>query len=181
MNPSEVYASVLIMQSVASDKSGVMVTTNVAGRTPGVTVSTAWGVGGGVGGEATETIVLQANGSETLISEAKAPYGRRLNPAGGLDLVPVGDGAVLTPDDKTALRELAAAVLEKYTPALDADGKARPWDIEFGFVDGELTLFQIRPLVERGQQLADRVVAELVPQRNAAADLHIMLDAIPQY
>jgi hypothetical protein len=181
VNPSEVYASVLIMQSVPSEKSGVMVTTNVAGKAPGVTVSTAWGVGGGVGGEATETIVLLANGSETLISEAKAPYGRRLNPAGGLDLVPVADGAVLTPGDKAALRELSAAVIEKYTPALDAEGNPRPWDIEFGFVDGELTLFQIRPLVERGQQLADRVVAELVPQRDSAADLHVMLDALPQY
>jgi len=161
-NPDQVYASVLLMQSVPSDKSGVMVTTNIAGSRPGVTVSAAWGVGGGVGGEATETLVLHRDGSETLVSEAKAAYARRLAPAGGLALVPASDGAVLTASDKAALRELADDVQRLYTPVLDANGRPRPWDIEYGFVGGELTLFQIRPLVERGPQLADRVVATLV-------------------
>jgi hypothetical protein len=48
------------MQSVPSDKSGVMVTTDLATRGPGLTVSTAWGVGGAVAGEAVETLVLHA-------------------------------------------------------------------------------------------------------------------------
>ena len=55
---------------------------------PGLTVSAAWGVGGGVGGEATESVVLHPDGSETLVSEAKAAYARRLRPQGGLDMVP---------------------------------------------------------------------------------------------
>lgn len=180
-NPEEVYASVLLMRSVPSDKSGVMVTINVAGSRPGVTVSAAWGVGGGVGGEATETVVLHADGSETLVSEAKAAYRRRLRAGGGLTLEPASDGAVLSERDKEALRALAREVAERYVPVLDADGLARPWDIEYGFVDGELTLFQIRPLVERGPQLADRVVAALVPrvpamQSSAAVALDSVVD-----
>jgi len=178
-NPEEVYASVLLMRSVPSEKSGVMVTTNVSGSRPGYTVSAAWGVGGGVGGEATESLILHPDGSETLVSEAKAPYARRLVAAGGLELAPAPDGAVLTAGDKAALRDLAAVVIRRYEPVLDGAGRPRPWDIEYGFVDGELTLFQIRPLVERGPQLADRIVAALVPPSDEQPPETVALDLPP--
>jgi hypothetical protein len=86
---------------------------------------------------------------------------------------------VITASDITALRELADEVREKYPPAFDDRGQPRPWDIEFGFVAGELTLFQIRPLVERGPQLADRVVRALVP-RGAQAVERLSLDEPPR-
>jgi hypothetical protein len=178
-NPDEIYASVLLMQSVPSEKSGVMVTTNLAGGEPGLTVSAAWGVGGAVGGEAAETVVLHPDGRETLVSEAKAAYRRALDPAGGLRWVPAADGRVLTEADKRALAALAAEVARKYTPALDENGRPRPWDIEFGFVADELTLFQIRPLVERGQQLADRVLAAINGASPAAPPGRVALDAAP--
>ncbi len=179
-NPTEVYASVLLMKSVPSDKSGVLVTANLAGNSPALTVSTAWGVGGAVAGEAAETILLKADGDELLVSEAKVAYQRNLSAAGGLVWRAAPDGAVLTRADKLSLRALARQVAEKYTPALDEDGRPRPWDIEFGFVKGELTLFQIRPLVERGPRLADRVVDALIQRRPPPApDLLIALDARP--
>jgi phosphoenolpyruvate synthase/pyruvate phosphate dikinase len=178
-NPQEVYASVLLMRSVPSDKSGVMVTTNVSGTRPGLTVSAAWGVGGGVGGEATESIVLHPDGSETLVSEAKVAYQRQVLTDGGLDMVPAPDGAVLTDGDKMQLRALADEVGLRYEPVLDAEGRPRPWDIEYGFVDGALTLFQIRPLVERGPALANRVVAALVSESNQRPPEFIALDVPP--
>jgi hypothetical protein len=174
-----VYASVLLMRSVPSEKSGVMVTTNVSGTREGLTISAAWGVGGGVGGEATETVVLHPDGSETLVAEAKSPYARRVVARGGLELIPARDGAVLTASDKDALRALAEEVGRRYQPVLDADGRPRPWDIEYGFVDGELTLFQIRPLVERGPQLANRIVAALVPASAAQPPASVALDLPP--
>jgi hypothetical protein len=177
-NPEEVYASVLLMQSVPSDKSGVMVTTDLATRGPGLTVSTAWGVGGAVAGEAAETLVLHAADVE-LVSEAKSAYRREVDAAGGIRWQSAADGPVLTASDITALRELADEVREKYPPAFDDRGQPRPWDIEFGFVAGELTLFQIRPLVERGPQLADRVVRALVP-RGAQAVERLSLDEPPR-
>jgi hypothetical protein len=51
--------------------------------------------------------------------------------------------------------------------------------IEYGFVDGELTLFQIRPLVERGPQLANRIVAALVPASAAQPPASVALDLPP--
>jgi hypothetical protein len=167
-NPEDVYTSVLLMKSVPADKSGVLVTSDVSGRGAGLTVSTAWGIGGAVSGEAAETVVLRADGVE-LVSEAKTAYRRELDPAGGIRWQPAADGPVLTPGDHAALRQLAAEVAEKYTPVYDERGRQRPWDIEFGFVGGELTLFQIRPLVERGPALADRIVRALAPAPEAAA------------
>lgn len=166
-NPTEIYASVLLMRSVPSTKSGVLVTINLIDRDqPGLTVATAWGVGGAVAGEAAETLVLRPNGATQLVSEAKAPYQRRLGESGGVVWTPAPDGPVLTSAERVALRALAEEVNTRYGAVLDGDGRPRPWDIEFGFVDGELTLFQIRPLVERGQQRADRLAKQLMTPTN---------------
>jgi hypothetical protein len=40
-------------------------------------------------------------------------------------------------------------------------------------------LFQIRPLVERGQQLADRVVRSLVPRPERLPPDFVALDQLP--
>jgi len=162
-NPGQIYASVLLMKSVPATKSGVLVTTNLADRSrPGLTASVAWGVGGAVAGESAETVVILADKVETL-SEAKSPFQRQIAPQGGVTWQPAASGRVLSPEEIDLLRELAVEVEAKYEPVLDDDGRPRPWDIEFGFVDGALTLFQIRPLVERGTGLADALIRELRP------------------
>jgi hypothetical protein len=165
--PDEVYASILLMKSVAAEKSGVLVTSNLFSKQKGITISTAWGVGGAVSGEAAETIVLLDNQKELLISEAKAPYQRSLTAKGGISWLPAVDGAVLTEDEKQQLRELNKEVNEKYEKVYNTDLQPLPWDIEFGFVKGELTLFQIRPLIERGQVLADKVLSKIVDKKQS--------------
>ncbi len=48
------------------------------------------------------------------------------------------------------LKEVIAAatkIKRKLEPTLDASGRPRPWDIEFGFSKGQLWLFQVRPFV----------------------------------
>ena len=163
-NPARIYASVLLMKSVPSTKSGVLVTINLANRNaPGLTASVAWGVGGAVAGEAAESIVILDEGVE-ILSEAKSPYRRHLAATGGVDWLPAEPGAVLEDGEIAQLRALASEVGDKYEPVFDEDGRQRPWDIEFGFVDGELTLFQIRPLVERTNRNADAVLRVLRPE-----------------
>jgi Pyruvate phosphate dikinase, AMP/ATP-binding domain len=163
-NPEQIYASVLVMKSVPSEKSGVLVTSNLAAPgQPGMTVSTAWGVGGAVAGEAAEGLVLLPDRSTQLLFEAKTPWQRQLSARGGVDWVPARSGRVLLLSDIEQLRELARDVEQKYEPVYDEFGRQRPWDIEFGFVDGELTLFQIRPLVERNTQRADLAIQRLRP------------------
>lgn len=166
--PEEVYASVLLMKSVAAEKSGVLVTSDLFAKGQGITVSTAWGVGGAVSGEAAETIVLLEDGTELLVSEAKTPYQRQLASQGGITWLPAADGAVLTADEKQQLLGLSIEVNAKYQSVRGPNNQLLPWDIEFGFVNGELTLFQIRPLIERGQALADKVLAQIVGKRQIA-------------
>ncbi len=92
--------------------------------------------------------------------------------------MPAPSGPVLTGDEKRILRELAAEVAAKRQPVIGRDGKSLPWDIEFGFVGGKLALFQIRPLVERGQQRADALIDTLVPARRPMPST-ISLDVAP--
>ena len=140
-----------------------------------MTASTAWGVGGAVAGEAAESIVILPE-SVRLVSEAKAPYRRQLAQTGGVDWIPAPAGRVLEAGEIDQLRSLAVEVVEKYVPVLDDAGKPRPWDIEFGFVGGELTLFQIRPLVEKNTQRAGYAVRKLRPSVADAVSPTLVVD-----
>lgn len=177
--PEEVYSSVLLMRTVPAEKSGVMVTTDLTRRRPGLTVATAWGVGGAVDGEAAEMVVLQPDGMQVPVREAKAPYRRRPRPSGGLEWVPASSGPVLTPDECAQLRDLAREIERAMRPVPGPDGTTLPWDIEFGFEDGKLRLFQIRPLVERGSARGDLVVRALV-RRSAVGNAPVEMDRPPE-
>jgi hypothetical protein len=180
-NPARIYASVLLMKSVPASKSGVLVTRNLFDRSvPGLTASAAWGVGGAVAGEAAESIVILADGME-LIFDAKSPYQRHVLASGGMGWLPADSGTVLEPAEIEQLRALALEVKQKYVPARDENGQPRPWDIEFGFVDGELTLFQIRPLVEKGSRNADALLQKLKPdaRQEMPVALQVPLDVTP--
>ncbi|VUD62722.1 Prodigiosin synthesizing transferase PigC [Thalassocella blandensis] len=154
-NPDYVFPSVLLMKSMPVEKSGVMVTRDLIHRREGLTVSTAWGAGGAVAGEASETLILSPDNAVTLVSEAKVAWQRALPESGGVLWMPAKDGAVLTDGEMKQLRALAVEVNQKYEAQFDDKNQALPWDIEFGFIDGELTLFQIRPLIEHKVGKAD--------------------------
>ena len=115
------------------------------------------------------------------MSEAKSPYQRHLADGGGVEWVPAKSGAVLQAAEIQQLRELADEVNRKYVPVIDEAGQPRPWDIEFGFVDGQLTLFQIRPLVEKSGRNADALLQRLRPQtaRPAAVSASVPLNELP--
>ena len=164
-NPDDVFSSILLMQSVPSEKSGVMVTTDLTGGQTdgGLTVSVAWGVGGAVDNESAASYLLTEKGSQ-LLSEAKAPYQRALKSEGGVGWIPAPSGPILTDWEINELRKLASEVLERYPESLDGDDKPLPFDIEFGFADGKLNLLQIRPLVQRGALAAEATVSACHPK-----------------
>jgi hypothetical protein len=166
--PEEVYPSVLLMKSVPNAKSGVLATADVATGGQGITVSMAWGVGGAVDGEVAETLVLRPDGTDTLVSEAKAPYQRYLAASGGVDWLPAAAGQVLTPDERLQLRGIAADLTRELKPALGDNGVALPWDSEMGFADGRLMLLQVRPVKSKGPTLADRVINVVAPASGPA-------------
>ncbi len=167
-NPEAVFASVLLKKSVPSEKSGVLVTTDLTTGGPGLTVSVAWGVGGAVDNESAASRVLRPDGVTLVLAEAKAPYRRALAQYGGLVWLPAATGPVLSEAEMAELQRLAEEVGERYPAAFDDQGSRLPWDIEFAFAEGRLWLLQIRPLKQRGRAEADATVNPRVPPAIAA-------------
>ena len=54
---------------------------------------------------------------------------------------------VLEPDELAQLIAAGQEITKKFTPVTNAAGQPKPWDIEFGFKDGKLWLFQCRPFL----------------------------------
>jgi len=119
--PEHVYTSILLLESVASDKSGVLVTQDIdTGNRAVFSVAVNEGLGGAVDGQAAESLRIALDGSFVhVLATATAPWRR-------------------VPDPKGDLKFLAT----------DDEGNSAPADVEFGFLNGDLRLFQLRPFLE---------------------------------
>jgi len=146
--PLWVLPSVVILESVPSDKSGVLVTCDIETGDPGkMVIATSEGVGGAVDGTSAETLRWSPEGVE-LLTLYKSPWKNALVPGGGSRTVPSsGKDEVLSPREIDEIVAAGKAVGAKLEPARDSAGKPRPWDIEFGFSNGKLWLFQSRPFI----------------------------------
>jgi hypothetical protein len=146
--PLWVLPSVVILESVATTKSGVLVTADLDGAdSTRMLVATSEGVGGAVDGTPAETVVWSPAGVE-LVTMFKSPYRRLLKTEGGSEIVPsTGGEYVLSDAELTELVTAAARIRDEFDPSVDPQGQPRPWDIEFGFADGKLWLFQTRPFI----------------------------------
>lgn len=148
-NPEQVYPSVLLQKSVNADKSGVMITTGVStGGREALTLSFSRGVGGAVEGEATEMTLLRPDGDAVLLSPLRTPAVTVLPPEGGVATrATTFHRPVLTAASRDTLRRLAATLRDRLpsVPGVASDG---PYDVELGFRNGQLRLFQVRPYVE---------------------------------
>lgn len=152
--PEHVYTSVLLLRSVPSDKSGVMVTQDVdTGDRGWLSIVISEGVGGGVEGEAAESLRVNLKDGQTrLLAQATAATRTVPKSSGGVEQLPVsGDDSVLKPEEIEQLLTVARELPERFPSITDADGNPAPADVEFGFLDGKLRLFQIRPFLESRQ------------------------------
>ena len=146
--PFWVLPSIVILESVRSEKSGVLVTADIFQNDPEkMLVATSEGVGGAVDGTPAETLLWSPQGVE-LVNLYKSPQRLMLKDEGGSEIVPsTGKEFVLSEQEIKELVAAAAKIKKTFKPALDQSGKPRPWDIEFGFADGQLWLFQCRPFI----------------------------------
>ncbi len=180
--PLWVLPSVVILESVPSDKSGVLVTCDIeTGETGKMTIATSEGVGGAVDGTSAETLLWTPQRID-LLALYKSPWRTELVPGGGSRHVPSsGRDEVLSPAEIEELVAAGKAVSEKLAPARDASGRPRPWDIEFGFSAGKLWLFQSRPFI--GNESVKNVPALSIldgpVQAAGATDRLSLEDALP--
>jgi phosphoenolpyruvate synthase/pyruvate phosphate dikinase len=143
-----VLPSIVILESVPSEKSGVLVTADIFHGDPEkMLVAASEGVGGAVDGTPAETLLWSPKGVE-LINLYKSPHRLMLKPEGGSEILPsTGNEYVLSDEELKALIAAAGKIKRTFKASPDQSGKPQPWDIEFGFAKGQLWLFQSRPFI----------------------------------
>ena len=148
-DPENVFPSVLLLPSVNVDKSGVMITTGLGTEDPAdVTVAFNWGGSGAVEGQAAETYLLRGNGQDVLLTPAREPEYNYFLPEGGIGKASVTfNEPILNRSERFQLRQLAM-VLRRLLPGTPGIRSSGPFDVELGFWNESLWLFQVRPFVE---------------------------------
>lgn len=174
-NPENVYPSILILPTVAVDASGVVITTGVTSGDPNdLTAAFSKGPGGAVEGQAAETWLLKPGGVNRLLSPSREPGYNILPPSGGgrkgyRDF----NRRIVSPADLDQLRSFAGKIQTRLSgsPGIEGGG---PFDIELGFKDGKIWLFQVRPYVENRQAQASAYLRGLDPR--IQGDMPVSLD-----
>lgn len=151
-NPENVYPSILIIPTVDVDYSGVLITKDfINNNEDHITIAMSRGAGGAVDGQAAETYLVDKNGEGQLISPARENEMRKLPASGGSVMKQVDfHTSILTKENLKTIKEFAEEV-HKTMPGSKNGTYKGAWDIELGFKDGKLYLFQIRPFVENDQ------------------------------
>jgi phosphoenolpyruvate synthase/pyruvate phosphate dikinase len=181
--PEHVYPAVLLMRSVAVEKSGVMVTQDIDTGDPAwLSVAVNEGVGGAVEGQAAESLRIHlSSGQVRLLAQATSPTQYRLKPQGGLDKIAAsGTEQILQEDEITQLIQLAREVPNRFSMLKDAAGHPAPADIEFGFLKGQLKLFQIRPFLESARARRSGFLRDLDKDIHNQAMSRVRLNTIPK-
>jgi phosphoenolpyruvate synthase/pyruvate phosphate dikinase len=180
--PEHVYPAVLLLRSVPSEKSGVLVTQDIdTGDPRWLSAAVNEGVGGAVDGQAAETLRVSLDaGQVRLLASATAPMRRVLSPQGGVEPLPAsGRETVLTEAEIAQLIRLAQELPSRFPAITDAAGRPTPADMEFGFVDGKLRLFQIRPFLESARARSSVLLNAMDQARSGHAGETVPLDAVP--
>nr|WP_319492241.1 PEP/pyruvate-binding domain-containing protein [uncultured Desulfobacter sp.] len=148
-NPANVFPSILILPSVNVQRSGVIITSGIlSGNPEDITVAFSRGVGGAVDGQTAESFLLTAKAQDIMIQPARETKSTMAPPQGGVFKTWVDlDAPVLSDLDRKKIREFVATVrnILPGTPGIEGHG---PFDIELGFLNNEIRLFQIRPFME---------------------------------
>lgn len=165
LNPENVFPSILIIPSVDVDYSGVMITKGIStDDSRDLTIAFSRGAGGAVDGQAAESYLLTHDGLNQLLSPAREPFYNRLPESGGTRKMSTAfNRPILNAANVTALRAFAELVREKLpgTPGIESSG---PFDIELGFRDNQLWLFQVRPFVENKNARASTYLQSITPE-----------------
>ena len=176
--PEHVYTAILLHKSVASDKSGVLVTTDIFdGQENKLSVVLNEGVAGGVDGLSAESVRIDRSSAQTdLLASATADLKRILLDQGGSQLVPAsGTSRQLNENN---IRDLIA-FSDQVGGWFSNDPNAIA-DVEFGFKDNEFVLFQIRPLVESAIGNSDSRLVEMDRALNENSATLVNLNQAPQ-
>ena len=164
LNPENVYPSILVIPSVDVDYSGVMITKGInMGTEKDLTVAFSRGAGGAVDGQAAETRLIE-EGASLLLAPARDLYYNRLPTSGGTSReIASLQSPILNETNIGQLRNFATTLREILPKATKSDYKGA-YDVELGFKNNKLWLFQIRPFVENKKALGSAYLESITPR-----------------
>ncbi len=178
--PEHVYPAVLLLESVNASKSGVLVTQDIdSGNRDWISVAVNEGVGGAVDGQSAESLRIHLDSGEVrLLAQASAPLRRQIAASGGVAKLPAsGADAVLNKEEITQLIKFSRALPAQFPAIVDATGAVAPADVEFGFENGKLRLFQIRPFLDNTAARSNQYLLGMDASADASRDRQIDLHA----
>jgi len=182
VDPEYVFPAVVVQIGFPSEKSGVMVTTDVeSGEKGWLSVAVNEGVGGAVDGQAAESLrINKKTGEVRFLAQATATDQVQLAPGGGVVRVPTsGAETLLQPGEIKQLVAFSKEVAKSFTALRDEEGKPTPADIEFAFKDGRLHLLQIRSFVESDQAQGSSYLVSLDSRLRAGGGVQVPLQQVP--
>jgi hypothetical protein len=165
LNPENVFPSILVIPSVDVDYSGVMITTGInSGNSKDLTIAFSRGAGGAVDGQSAEAYELGADGITKLIAPARESDYNSLPTTGGTAKKSATfESSILNQQNIKEIRELADNVRQKMAREVNAEYKGA-YDVELGFKNNKLWLFQIRPFVENKKALSSGYLESITPK-----------------
>ncbi|MCB0335602.1 MAG: hypothetical protein KDD62_04830, partial [Bdellovibrionales bacterium] len=162
--PEHLYVSVLIQKTVPVQMSGVMITSNIFnGDDDFVTIASNEGVGGVVNNQRAEVLLVKRKDNAVeLVSEACERTKKIVSRTGGIEKTSTSNQRrILFPNHLQALMNFTTELYDRYDESDMFDSDLFPADVEFGFVNDQLTLFQIRPFVESKSAKSNKFLVEL--------------------
>jgi hypothetical protein len=174
LNPENVFPSILVIPSVDVDYSGVLITKGISsGIDSDLTVAFSRGAGGAVDGQSAEVYTIGESGNAQLLSPAREAYYNTLPATGGTGKkAATFEASILNKQNIMEICELAITIRKTLAKQTKSDYKGA-YDVELGFKDNKLWLFQIRPFVENKNALGSEYLKSITPTVNTQKEISL--------
>jgi hypothetical protein len=153
-----------VIPGVNVDYSGVVISTGInVGEKDDMTVAFSRGAGGAVDGQAAETRWITAE-TDYLLSPSREPTFVSLPAKGGTkENYTSFERPILNKKNVQSIRDLVKEVRIKMPERTDPNYKGA-YDMEMGFKNNKLWLFQIRPFVENSKAKSSDYLDAITPK-----------------
>ncbi|WP_159020942.1 PEP/pyruvate-binding domain-containing protein [Algibacter sp. L3A6] len=174
LNPENVFPSILVIPSVDVDYSGVLITKGISsGNEDDLTIAFSRGAGGAVDGQSAETHNIGVDGKAQLLSPAREALYNTLPITGGTGKeVATFEKPILNAQNILEISELSKTIRKTLAKKTKSDYKGT-YDVELGFKDNKLWLFQIRPFVENKKALGSDYLKSITPIVNIQKEISL--------
>ncbi len=165
LNPENVFPSILVIPTVNVDCSGVLITKGLgSGTIDDLTIAFSRGAGGAVDGQSAESYLLKASGEDVLLAPSRELYFNELPINGGVGkLSTTFEAPILNNQNLAQIRMFSEKLKQKMK---ETNGMEGPFDVECGFLENKLFLFQVRPFVENKSAAGADYLESITPKIN---------------